>query len=396
MAICNICNKSFNTERGLSYHISQSHKISLESYYLEYVCCAEQRATVGKCKVCGNKTPFISMLEGYQKTCGLICGGKYGSEQGHLTMLDKYGKKAITNPEKQKLFYQEHSKSKIMRAKKTVSKRLADNSYVSGGYKAKMTYNKRVNAFLLQNNCTEVTDLVSLYGQGWYKAKDKILTEQDFVWDDSVSKTTKYWIKNSAIPKIEAYIKENKFNQSPHGEKDIVNFVKSIYNGLILENSKKIITPYEIDIYIPEKKIAIEYNGTYWHSIQAGKDKNVHFIKSFLCEQLGIKLIHIYEYEWQNLSKRAVLQSILQNAISEISLQFKEQDCQIKEITKQEAQDFLNLNSLSGYIEADIHLGAFVQSELIEIMTLKNCFPSGVYDCISLARKIIVKLVVVY
>ena len=49
-------------------------------------------------------------------------------------------------------------------------------------------------------------------------------------------------------------------------EKDVLNYVSSIYSGTIIENTKKIIYPYELDIYLPDLKLAIEYNGDYWHA----------------------------------------------------------------------------------------------------------------------------------
>ena len=48
----------------------------------------------------------------------------------------------------------------------------------------------------------------------------------------------------------------------------------------------------ELDIYIPSEKIAIEYDGVYWHSI-AKKDKD--YKKYAACKAHGIKLIRIVE-----------------------------------------------------------------------------------------------------
>lgn len=58
-----------------------------------------------------------------------------------------------------------------------------------------------------------------------------------------------------------------------------------------------------VDIYIPSKKIAIEYNGTHWHSTlnpfdnRRLLDYNHHFIKSDLISGLNIFLYHIFEFE---------------------------------------------------------------------------------------------------
>ena len=78
-------------------------------------------------------------------------------------------------------------------------------------------------------------------------------------------------------------------------EKSIIHNIKCSYK--IIENTKNSISPYELDIYIPSISLAIEYNGTYWHSIENGVDKDYHLNKSLLCREKNIRLIHIYEFE---------------------------------------------------------------------------------------------------
>ena len=97
-------------------------------------------------------------------------------------------------------------------------------------------------------------------------------------------------------------------------EKDLVEYLKSLYNGTIIENSKKVIPPYELDIYIPDKNLAIEYNGAYYHT-QDKVGKTYHYNKSKLCEEKGIRLIHIFDYEWNNDRQRPILENIIKNAL---------------------------------------------------------------------------------
>ncbi|MBR4316364.1 MAG: hypothetical protein IKP65_05310 [Alphaproteobacteria bacterium] len=72
-----------------------------------------------------------------------------------------------------------------------------------------------------------------------------------------------------------------------------MDFIKSIYPYDIIENDKTMIKPYELDIYIPEKQVAIEFDGIYWHN-EENKPKNYHLMKTELCEEKGIHLIHIF------------------------------------------------------------------------------------------------------
>lgn len=91
-------------------------------------------------------------------------------------------------------------------------------------------------------------------------------------------------------------------------ESEITNFLKKTFPKLKIFNknnkiNRHVIYPYELDIWIPEKKIAVEFNGVYWHSMQFAKqhnlNKKLHLLnKTNICEKHGIHLIHIYEDDW--------------------------------------------------------------------------------------------------
>lgn len=91
------------------------------------------------------------------------------------------------------------------------------------------------------------------------------------------------------------------------GEKEVLEFVKSIYYGTIIENDRTQMTPndengwvenHELDIWLPDIKVAIEFNGTYWHSLP-NKIESDKF-KKIQCESKGIRLLTISEYDWSN------------------------------------------------------------------------------------------------
>ena len=78
------------------------------------------------------------------------------------------------------------------------------------------------------------------------------------------------------------------------------NYEQHIFTSLINENvlchTKKYIYPYELDFYLPDKRLAIEFNGTYYHSTKR-KSEDYHLMKSLMCRDKNIRLIHIYEFE---------------------------------------------------------------------------------------------------
>lgn len=86
-------------------------------------------------------------------------------------------------------------------------------------------------------------------------------------------------------------------NISQH-EIEILEFIKSFYPGEIILNTRKVISPLELDIYIPKKKIAIEFNGCYWHSTEH-KHRDYHHNKALSCMERKVNLIHVFEHDWK-------------------------------------------------------------------------------------------------
>ena len=131
-------------------------------------------------------------------------------------------------------------------------------------------------------------------------------------------------------------------------EQDLLRFVKENYSGKIIERDRKQIFPMELDIYIPDKNLALEFNGTYWHNSQ-NKSKDYHYKKSKLCEEKGIRLIHIFEYEWENKRQRPILENIIKNAlgINENKVYARKLDIEIRPSI--EMKDFFNKNNIQGF-----------------------------------------------
>jgi hypothetical protein len=66
-----------------------------------------------------------------------------------------------------------------------------------------------------------------------------------------------------------------------HGQKEIGEYIQSLGFNIIF-NDRKTLNPFELDILIPSKNVAIEYNGNYWHSEDRLKTIKYHQNKSLL------------------------------------------------------------------------------------------------------------------
>lgn len=134
--------------------------------------------------------------------------------------------------------------------------------------------------------------------------------------------------------------------------------------------NRNVIKPYELDIYIPDKKLAIEFNGNYWHS-ELQKDKYYHQNKTFECAKRGIKLIHIFEYEWDNEHTKNIIKNILINKTKHVNI-IQSKDIVIQKLKIQNYKQFLDKYNLYGSTPTDINIGCFYNDNLIGVMTFKS------------------------
>jgi len=150
------------------------------------------------------------------------------------------------------------------------------------------------------------------------------------------------------------------------GEREVKEYLKSLCID-ILENDRTIIKPKELDIVIPEKKIAIEYCGLYWHGANAGKLKDYHKNKLVHSNEQGYRLITLFEDEWIN--KQEICKNRLKHILGINDTICYARQTKIKEIDNKDHKDFLNKHHIQGFIGAKIKLGAYYNNELMAIMS---------------------------
>jgi hypothetical protein len=157
-------------------------------------------------------------------------------------------------------------------------------------------------------------------------------------------------------------------------EEEIINFIKDNYKGeIILKYRQLLSSGREVDIFLPELKLAIEVNGIYWHSEIWGKYKNYHLSKTEEALSKNINLIHIFDYEW--LNKMDIVKSMLLNKLKSIPNKIYARKCEIREVSSNDKQKFLNNNHIQGNCVSKTNIGLYYNNELVSIMTFgKNRF----------------------
>ena len=172
-------------------------------------------------------------------------------------------------------------------------------------------------------------------------------------------------------------------------ERDIVEYFKSRVDNVVVHD-RKVLGGAELDLYLPEKKTAIEFNGNYWHSEDL-KGKEYHQNKSIACAEKGIRLIHVFEYEWNNIETRKKLIALFNIIIGNAEIKYANK-MEVHEINNIDALKFEDDNHLQGRANASISLGLFDKKskELIGVMTFGTPrFTSGYeYELIRLCYRL--------
>lgn len=126
---------------------------------------------------------------------------------------------------------------------------------------------------------------------------------------------------------------------------------------------------YELDIYVPGRNIAIEYNGLYWHSSEHNNDNRYHLDKTLACERRGIRLIHLWEHEW--LFDTQKMKGFLTNVFS-AKIHLGARKCVLKKVDPKEEKRFLNEHHLQGYRKSLVCYGLFYEGGLAQIMSFSK------------------------
>ena len=171
-------------------------------------------------------------------------------------------------------------------------------------------------------------------------------------------------------------------NRSLGTQNEIANIIKNLVTSEVLENNRNIVKPLELDIYVPEKKLAIEYCGVYWHT-EDKKGKFGHKKKLLECRKLNIDLITIFSDEW--IEKESQVTNVLKAKLGVLP-KIGARDCEVREISKEDAKHFLDSFHLQGYSASIYHLGLFYENVLVGVMTGGRHPRGGKGDTIVLNR----------
>lgn len=371
------------------------------------------------CPICGKPTKFIGMWKGYNNYCCSACANKANVQKIQQSKLNKYGSVGYNNRDKaaatcmQK--YGVSNPAQTEEVKKKLSRPMTEGHKlnISKSYWNK-TENKRIeikekriNTFLYKYGVSNpmhndnwkskvISTYIERYGApyGWKGlsvAQEKIKEKTKKTYPEFIDYIGTNWLCSCPHPNTcnkcvdKNYITDPeihrgrlKYNSElctrllPVGHKNegttLELFVRNIldkHNITYENNSYNLIPPKSIDIYIPGKRIAIECNGTYWHSTTFKKPKD-HYEKYKRCAAQNIQLITIWE-DWI-INKPDIVESLILNKIGCTQNKIYARKCNIVEVSSKQAADFLNSNHIQGKCKSKIRLGLTYNGQLVSVM----------------------------
>lgn len=229
-------------------------------------------------------------------------------------------------------------------------------------YNQKQTfYNKLISKLELQN--LEANFTIDEYNGVYHYYSFTCITCNN-VFDD--------YIYDGHVPKCKVC---NPPSSNSKEQDEVYNWLKTVYSGNIIVNDRTTL-PYdkEIDIYLPELNLGIEYNGVWYHSeqfknsINSPFDPSSHKRKQTLAKNVDVNLITIFSDEWrlkQSIVKRTIL--------SQIGLDknyIHARKCYIRKPKWSEIEEFINTNHIQGAGRPSKYNYALMyDDEIVAVMT---------------------------
>ena len=181
------------------------------------------------------------------------------------------------------------------------------------------------------------------------------------------------------------------------GEIELADFIASIMGAdEVVVNDRSIIAPKELDIYIPSRNVAIEFNGLYWHSEERGCDKGYHYGKWRECTKKGIQLIAIWEDDWRDKreSVEHAIESLLKPRGDTSAVTPPTYD--VHHMSEQQVQAFFDTYHIDGHLPGESYLGVFLGECLVAASAWRKEGACAVLErvCINSAPPVSINLLI--
>ena len=327
-----------------------------------------------KCIVCGNKATFKSLTKGYSNYCSIKCSNSSDLKKGKIksTNLRKYGVENPMQSENVRNKFKSTCLDKYgveysgasLEVKNKIKSTLLNKYNIDSPLQLPQAINNREKSRLnkLKNKYEEFEEI----NDGVYVCKcphphcnkciEKIYLIRPSVFFDRRRDKTEPCTK--LLPEQKSGISNTTLELS-------IQNILDEYNIEYITNDRTILGGKELDIYIPSHNLAIECNGIFSHC-NRHKDNNYHVMKSKLCRDKGIQLLHIWE-DWVK-NKYDIVKSIILSKLGIYDNRIYARKCVVRELDYDISSKFLEENHIQGNTKSNVKLGLYYKDELISVM----------------------------
>jgi hypothetical protein len=345
---CKICGYKASDLKGLSNHINSIHKMKT----IDYVITHLYNGIRPLCPICGKETRYSTYS--FKEYC------KDHSRNAEVKGGKKGGKSSAWNKGKTK---DSDNRIKSQSIKVSGSANHFYGKVHSEDSKNLISTSKRLGGKTLTERMQMRNDLRLVTPVEEYVSRQKQYLDFECVKCLKISrKTLKAFEEGSLCPYCYP-------SNTSIDEKEVRDFLEE--NSIVVSwSNREVISPKELDLFLPDFNFAIEYNGLYWHSEDNKGDKNYHKSKTVLCECSGVDLFHIFSDEWKY--KKELVKSMILHRLNRTETRIYARNCSVGIWGKSSAKEFFNKNHIAGSVGCSI-----------PFVLVHNCIPVA---CLTLRK----------
>lgn len=330
---CRVCGTKTRSGKDLSRHIKKIHNINSRQYTVDYILGGIEP----KCPVCGTTPRYVAFS--FKKFCkehsreASAAGGRVG---GRAEAWNK-GKTKDTDDRVKK---QAESMASVLnpfygKAHSVETKRKISQTKTLGSSSIEERVSLRAHEFEL------VTPL-----EDYWSRQQQYLDFKCKTCGTIQPKTLQAFERGSRCYKC---FPESKSNW----ELEVFEFVKSMCSDAV-SGDRTVLSPKEIDVFVPSLSVGFECHGLYWHSESSPKgeefDKREHLNKLISAKKRGVKLYQFFEDEWRD--KRKIVESIIKHRLHKSDVNIGARTLAVSEMSSSEQRSFFDSTHISGYVPA--------------------------------------------
>lgn len=334
---CKLCEFKHDNLKRFSDHLRVTHELTSEQYTINN----NHTGLRPTCPECGDAVRYVSFT--FKKYCknhaklAMIEGGKIGGQfeswnKGKTKTDDvRIAACAVAMSGENNHFYgKQHT---------TETRRLISKTKTLGTLSIEQRLSARSSEF----------SLVTLLEEYWSR-QQQYLVFKCVVCGEEQPKTLQAFERGSRCYKCHPVGKSN-------WELDVFQFVKNISPDAV-SGDRSVLSPREIDVYVPSALLGIECHGLFWHSEAShpeGLDKHRHAEKFTAAHDKGVKLLQIFEDEWRD--KRDIVEGMIKYRLGKNVERCRTWSTKVEELDSNEERSFFDSSHVSGYTQSKIAWG---------------------------------------